>query len=38
MKHMHHGPRFWAAVARLYPEYEAAREEMRRISLLLPEL
>jgi len=37
-KHMHHGPRFWAAVARLYPDYEAAREEMRRISLLLPEL
>ena len=38
MKHMHHGPRFWAALARLYPGYEAAREEMRRISLLLPEL
>lgn len=38
MKHMHHGPRFWSAVAHLYPEYEAAREEMRRISLLLPEL
>ena len=38
MKHMHHGPRFWAAVARLYPEYETAREEMRRVSLVLPEL
>jgi predicted metal-dependent hydrolase len=38
MRHMHHGPRFWAAVERLYPGHEAAREEMRRISLVLPEL
>lgn len=38
MRHMHHGPRFWSAVGRLYPDYEAARDEMRRISLLLPEL
>lgn len=38
LKHMHHGPRFWAAVERLYPGYEAARAEMREASLSLPEL
>ena len=38
LRHMHHGPRFWAAVERLYPDYEPAREEMRRMSLFLPEL
>ena len=38
MRHMHHGPRFWAAVEKLYPDYLAARDEMRRMSLLLPEL
>lgn len=38
MKHMHHGPRFWAAVERLYPDYEAARAEMRHVSLALPEI
>jgi len=38
MRHMHHGPRFWAAVERLYPDYLAARDEMRRVSLLLPEI
>lgn len=37
-KHMHHGPRFWAAVERLYPGHETARVEMRRVSLLLPEI
>ena len=38
MKHMHHGPRFWAAVERLYPGHQTARAEMRRVSLLLPEI
>ena len=38
MRHMHHGPRFWAAVEKLYPDYLSARDEMRRMSLLLPEL
>ncbi len=38
MRHMHHGPRFWAAVERLYPDYLAARDEMRRMSLRLPEI
>ena len=38
MKHMHHGPHFWAAVERLYPGHQTARAEMRRVSLLLPEI
>lgn len=38
IKHMHHGPRFWAAVGRLYPGYEAAREEIKRRALELPEI
>lgn len=37
-RHMHHGVRFWAAVERLYPDYETARAEMRRASLWLPEI
>ena len=38
IKHMHHGPRFWAAVGRLYPDYEAARNEIKRRALELPEI
>jgi predicted metal-dependent hydrolase len=38
MKHMHHGPRFWAAVESLYPGHETARDEMRRVSAQLPEI
>ena len=38
IKHMHHGPRFWAAVAKLYPDYIAARDEIRRRALELPEI
>ena len=38
IKHMHHGPRFWAAVGRLYPDYEAARDEIKRRALELPEI
>ncbi len=38
MRHMHHGPRFWAAVEKLYPDYIAARDEMRRMSHMLPEI
>lgn len=38
IKHMHHGPRFWAAVGRLYPGYEAARDEIKRRALELPEI
>ncbi len=37
-KHMHHGPRFWGAVAKLYPDYEHARAEIRRRAYELPEI
>ena len=38
VKHMHHGPRFWAAVAKLYPDHENARAEIRRRAFELPEI
>ena len=37
-KHMHHGPRFWGAVAKLYPDYTAARDEIRKRAFELPEI
>ena len=37
-KHMHHGPRFWGAVARLYPDFDAARKEIRQRAFELPEI
>lgn len=37
-KHMHHGPRFWGAVAKLYPDYENARAEIRKRAFELPEI
>ena len=38
VKHMHHGPRFWAAVAKLYPDYVNVRGEIKRRALELPEI
>jgi predicted metal-dependent hydrolase len=38
IKHMHHGPRFWAAVGKLYPDYASARDEIKRRALELPEI
>ncbi len=38
VKHMHHGPRFWAAVAKLYPDYVNVRDEIRRRALELPDI
>jgi len=38
IKHMHHGPRFWAAVGKLYPDYTGARDEIKRRALELPEI
>ena len=38
VKHMHHGPRFWGAVAKLYPDYVNARGEIKRRALELPEI
>ncbi|NBD74353.1 DUF45 domain-containing protein [Patescibacteria group bacterium] len=31
VQEFHHGPAFWALVARHYPEYRAARRELRAI-------
>jgi predicted metal-dependent hydrolase len=38
IKHMNHGPRFWAAVGRLYPDYETARDQIKRRALELPDI
>jgi predicted metal-dependent hydrolase len=38
IKHMNHGKRFWAAVGKLYPDYEAARDEIKKRALELPEI
>ncbi len=38
VKHMHHGPRFWAAVGKLYPDYVNARDEIKRRARELPEI
>ena len=38
VKHMHHGPRFWAAVGKLYPDYVNARDEIKRRALELPDI
>ena len=38
MKHMNHGPRFWAAVGKLYADYAGARDEIKRRALELPEI
>jgi hypothetical protein len=35
---MNHSPRFWSAVERLYPEWRAARRELREREHVLPEL
>jgi len=36
LREMNHSPRFWAVVCRLYPDYEAARRELRDCSHRLP--
>ncbi|MDR2636776.1 MAG: M48 family metallopeptidase [Zoogloeaceae bacterium] len=38
LREMNHGPRFWAVVARLYPEWQQARTEIRRLQPTLPML
>ena len=38
VKHMHHGPRFWAAVGKLYPDYANARDEIKRRAMELPNI
>ena len=36
LREMNHSARFWAVVGRLYPDYEAARRELRECSHRLP--
>ena len=38
IKHMNHSPRFWALVGKLFPDYQAARAEIKRRALELPEI
>ena len=38
VKHMHHGPRFWAAVGKLYPDYVNIRDEIKRRAKELPNI
>ena len=36
LREMNHSPRFWAEVGRVYPDYQAARKELRACSDQLP--
>lgn len=38
LREMNHSPRFWAEVGRVYPDYQAARRELRDCSHRLPVL
>lgn len=38
LQHMDHSPRFWRAVASVYPDFAAARRELHSCSRSLPQL
>ncbi|MGH8589322.1 MAG: M48 metallopeptidase family protein [Gammaproteobacteria bacterium] len=38
LRHMEHSPRFWRAVASVYPDFAASRRELRSRSHTLPQL
>jgi len=38
LAHMNHSPRFWAEVARLYPDFESARTQLKRLAATIPAL
>ncbi len=38
LRHMDHSPRFWRAVASVYPDFAEARHELRSRSRTLPQL
>ena len=38
LRELNHSRRFWAVVARLYPDYMAARAELRKLGRCLPDL
>lgn len=37
LREMNHSPRFWAVVAQLYPDYQAARSELKRLAAHCPQ-
>jgi len=37
LREMNHSPRFWAVVAQLYPDYKAARDELKRLAASCPQ-
>ena len=37
LREMNHSPRFWAVVAQLYPDYQAARGELKRLAAHCPQ-
>jgi predicted metal-dependent hydrolase len=36
LREMNHSPRFWAVVGEFYPDYQAARGELKRLAALCP--
>lgn len=38
LSHMDHSPRFWAEVARLYPDFDTARGELKRMATSIPRI
>ncbi len=38
LSHMDHSPRFWAEVARLCPEFEQSRAELKRLAASIPKI
>jgi predicted metal-dependent hydrolase len=38
LRELNHSPRFWAVVARLYPDYPSARRELSQLGRTLPDL
>jgi predicted metal-dependent hydrolase len=37
LREMNHSPRFWAVVGELYPDYQAARNELKRLAAHCPQ-
>ena len=38
LAHMNHSPKFWAEVGRLYPEFEGARADLKRLATSIPKI
>ena len=37
LREMNHSPRFWAVVGEIYPDYQAARDELKRLAANCPQ-